>query len=192
VRLDGAEIDQWDREALGRHIGYLPQDVELLDGTVSENIARFGSVDPEKVVAAAQAAGVHEMILRLPDGYDTRIVGNTVSAGQRQRLGIARALYDDPQLIVLDEPNSNLDQDGDNALMTTLTNLHRLGRTVVLVTHRSNVLAVAEKILVLGDGQAAMYGDRDKVLAALQEATKGVRPVAAAPGPVAQLAAPAQ
>jgi len=135
---------------------------------------------------------VHEMILRLPDGYDTRIVGNTVSAGQRQRLGIARALYDDPQLIVLDEPNSNLDQDGDNALMNTLTNLHRVGRTVVLVTHRSNVLAVAEKILVLGDGQVAMYGERDKVLAALQEATKSARPVAAAPGPVPQLAAPAQ
>jgi ATP-binding cassette subfamily C protein EexD len=187
VRLDGAEIDQWDREALGRHIGYLPQDVELLDGTVSENIARFGTIEPEKVVAAAQAAGVHEMILRLADGYDTRLIGNVVSAGQRQRIGIARALYGDPRLIVLDEPNSNLDQDGDAALMATLAQMRREGRTVVVITHRKNVLSIADKILVIGEGQIAVYGDRDKVLSVLQDGLKQAqRPVA-----VPQLGAPA-
>jgi ATP-binding cassette subfamily C protein EexD len=181
VRLDGAELEQWQREALGQHVGYLPQDVELLDGTVSENIARFGEVDPQQVVRAAQAAGVHEMILRLPDGYDTPLVGNVVSAGQRQRIGIARALYGDPRLIVLDEPNSNLDQDGDAALMKTLTELRQQGRTVVVVTHRSNVLAISDKILLLGEGQIAVYGDRDKVMAVLKDAGKLVTRPAAAP-----------
>lgn len=185
VRLDDAEIDQWDREALGRHVGYLPQDVELLDGTVSENIARFGTIEPGQVVAAAQAAGVHEMILRLPEGYDTRLVGNIVSAGQRQRIGIARALYGDPQLIVLDEPNSNLDQDGDAALMRTLTALHRAGRTVVIVTHRSNVLEIADKILLLGEGQIAVYGNRDRVLAMLRDEGVNVPRPASLPTAVA-------
>jgi ATP-binding cassette subfamily C protein EexD len=173
IRLDGAELDQWDRVALGQHIGYLPQDVELLDGTVSENIARFGEVDAQNVVAAAQAAGVHEMILKLPDGYDTRLIGQVISAGQRQRIGLARALYGDPRLIVLDEPNSNLDQDGDAALMKTLEELKRKGRTIVVVTHRQNVLALADKILLLVEGQIAVYGDRDKVLAALHQGLKG-------------------
>lgn len=170
VRLDGAELDQWDREALGRHVGYLPQDVELLDGTISENIARFGAIDAEQVVAAAQGAGVHAMILRLQEGYDTRLVGNVLSAGQRQRIGIARALYGEPQLIVLDEPNSNLDQEGDAALEATLAELRRAGRTVVVVTHRNNLLKQADKILLLADGQIAAYGNRDKVIAALQQA----------------------
>jgi len=190
VRLDGAELDQWERTALGRHVGYLPQDVELLDGTVSENIARFGEVDPQQVVNAAQAAGVHEMILRLPDGYDTPLVGNVISAGQRQRIGIARALYGDPRLIVLDEPNSNLDQDGDAALMKTLTELRQRGRTVVVITHRSNVLAIADKILLLGEGQIAVYGDRDKVMAVLKDAGKLVTRPAAAPAPVVAQAGP--
>lgn len=169
VRLDGAEIDQWEREALGQYVGYLPQDVELLDGSIAENIARFGPVDAERVVAAAQAAGVHAMILRLPEGYDTRLVGNVLSAGQRQRIGLARALYGDPQLIVLDEPNSNLDQEGDAALAHTLQEIKRAGRTVVVVTHRSNVLGLADKILLLVDGQIAAYGDRDKVLAGMKQ-----------------------
>jgi ATP-binding cassette subfamily C protein EexD len=172
VRLDGAEIDQWDRETLGQHIGYLPQDVELLDGTASENIARFGDVDPAKVVAAAEAAGVHQMILRLPEGYDTKIVGSVLSAGQRQRLGLARALYGNPQLIVLDEPNSNLDQEGEAALARTLANLKLAGRTVVVITHRRNILNLADKILLMGEGQIAIYGARDKVLAALQQAAE--------------------
>ena len=170
VRLDGAELGHWDREALGRHVGYLPQDVELLDGSVSENIARFGAVDAQKVVAAAEAAGVHQLILRLPEAYDTRVIGNVLSAGQRQRIGLARALYGNPQLLVLDEPNSNLDQDGDAALAKTLTDLKCAGRTVVVVTHRNNVLGQADKILMMVEGQIAVYGDRDKVLATLQQA----------------------
>jgi ATP-binding cassette subfamily C protein EexD len=175
VRLDGAEIDQWNREALGRHIGYLPQEVELLDGTISENIARFGPVDANAVVAAAEAAGVHQMILRLPAGYDTRIVGNVLSAGQKQRVGLARALYGSPQVIVLDEPNSNLDEEGEAALARTLADLKRAGRTVVVVTHRRNILALADHIMALGDGQIAIYGARDKVLAALQQAAEQAR-----------------
>jgi ABC-type protease/lipase transport system fused ATPase/permease subunit len=170
TRLDGAELAQWDREALGRYVGYLPQDVELLDGTISENIARFGAIDAEGVVEAARAAGVHDMILRLPDGYDTQLIGNIVSAGQRQRIGIARALYGDPQVIVLDEPNSNLDEEGDAALARTLTELKRSGRTVVVVTHRRNILGQCDKILVMADGQIALHGERDKVLTALKEA----------------------
>lgn len=184
VRIDGAEIDQWDREQLGRYIGYLPQDVELLDGTVSENIARFGEIDPDSVVEAAQAAGVHEMILQLPQGYETVIAGNILSAGQRQRLALARALYRKPTLIILDEPNSNLDQDGDAALQATLTELRRNKRTVVVVTHRSNVLNHVDHILLLAEGQVAVYGQRDKVLAALQQQAAANRP--AAPTPLAR------
>jgi ATP-binding cassette, subfamily C, bacterial EexD len=169
VRLDGADLEQWDREQLGKHIGYLPQDVELLDGTVSENIARFQTIDADKIVAAAQAANVHDMILRLSEGYNTRVVGNVLSAGQRQRIGLARALYGDPQLIVLDEPNSNLDQEGDAALASTLSDLRRKGRTVAVVTHRSNLLEHASKILLMTDGQVALFGERDEVMAALKQ-----------------------
>ncbi|HET7160668.1 MAG TPA: ATP-binding cassette domain-containing protein, partial [Burkholderiales bacterium] len=187
VRLDGAELDQWDRETLGRYIGYLPQDVELLDGTVSENISRFGAIDADKVVAAAQAAGVHTMILHLPEGYDTRLIGNMLSAGQRQRIGIARALYDEPRVIVLDEPNSNLDQDGEAALTRTLAALKNAGRTVVVVTHRTNVLSQADKILLMAEGQIAMYGPRDKVLATLQQAaTRATASVTPHPAALAQ------
>jgi ABC-type protease/lipase transport system fused ATPase/permease subunit len=145
--------------------------VELLDGTISENIARFGVIDPVKVVAAAQAAGVHDMILRLPEGYETRIIGNgkVLSAGQQQRLGLARALYGTPKLLVLDEPNSNLDQDGENALVKAVVEMKRAGSTVVLVTHRPNILSIVDKILLLVDGQSAMYGPRDQVVAALQQ-----------------------
>ncbi len=170
VRIDGAELNQWEREQLGQHIGYLPQDVELLEGTVSENIARFGEIDSEQVVAAAKAAGIHEMILRLPNGYSTEIVGGILSAGQRQRIGLARALYGNPQIIVLDEPNSNLDQDGDAALARTLAGLKQAGRTVVVVTHRSNLLTIVDQILILNDGQISLYGERDRVLASLQPA----------------------
>jgi ATP-binding cassette subfamily C protein EexD len=185
VRLDGAEIDQWDREQLGRYIGYLPQDVELLDGSISENIARFGDIDPDQVVAAAQAAGIHDMVLHLPDGYDSKIVGNgnILSAGQRQRLGLARALYGNPQVILLDEPNSNLDQAGDQALLNTMANLKKQRRTVIVITHRSNVLSQVDKILLLVNGEAALYGMRDQVLAAMQQG--------AAKSQVAQPAVPA-
>ena len=182
VRIDGAELDQWDREALGHHIGYLPQDVELLDGTVGENISRFGGVDPERIVAAAQAAGVHNLILRLSDGYDTVLSGNTLSAGQRQRVGLARALYGNPQIVLLDEPNSNLDQEGDNALAKALAGMKQAGRTVLLITHRNNLLSLADRILLLVDGEAGLYDERDKVLASLQQAAARAPSAVAAPG----------
>jgi ATP-binding cassette subfamily C protein EexD len=193
ARLDGAEIQQWDRRLLGQHIGYLPQDVELLDGTVSENIARFGEVDPEKVVAAAKAAGIHEMILRLPEGYDTRLLGSggVLSAGQQQRLGIARALHGDPKLVILDEPNSNLDQAGDVALLATLLELKRQGRTVIIVTHRSNFLGQVDRILMLAEGQVALHGPRDEVLAALNQPPRpAARPAPVAAARIGPVAAP--
>ena len=189
VRLDGASLDQWDRAALGPHIGYLPQDVELLDGSVSENIARFGEVDPDAVVAAARAAGVHEMILRLPEGYETRVMGRVLSAGQRQRIGLARALYGDPKLIVLDEPNSNLDKDGDAALARTLEELRGSGRTIILVTHRSNLLAHVDKVLLLNEGRVVAFGDRDPVLASLKEQRRPPLAVAAHPAAAARAGA---
>jgi ATP-binding cassette, subfamily C, bacterial EexD len=170
VRLDGAKIDQWEREALGQHIGYLPQDVELLDGTIAENIARFGQADAAKVIAAADAAGVRSMILRLPQGYGTRVAGHVLSAGQRQRIGLARALYGMPQWLLLDEPNANLDQEGEAALAATLQMLKRAGRSVVVVTHRKDILALADRIAVLAQGQLAMHGPRDEVLARLARA----------------------
>jgi len=170
VRMDGAEMKQWDRESLGKHIGYLPQDVELLDGSISENIARFAQVDPDAVISASQMAGIHDMILGLPDGYDTWIQGqgHLLSAGQRQRLGLARALYKLPKFILLDEPNSNLDQDGDLALAKVLFRLRELGSTVILVTHRSNLLQQVDQIAFMRDGQLAAFGPRDDVLKALQ------------------------
>ena len=175
VRLDGSEIHHWDRAQLGTYVGYLPQDVELIDGTISENIARFGEIDAEKVVAAAQAAGIHEMIQHLPDGYDTRLAGgaHVLSAGQRQRVGIARAVYGDPRVVVLDEPNSNLDQIGDQALAATLASLKRKGCSVVVVTHRPNILVQVDRILLLVGGQVAFYGPRDQGLAML---TQGQQP----------------
>ncbi len=183
VRLDGAEIKHWDRAQLGGFIGYLPQDVELLDGSISENIARFGDIDPEKVVAAAQNAGVHEMILRLQDGYDTKIQGSghALSAGQRQRLGLARALYGDPRVLLLDEPNSNLDQEGDLALQRTLRLLKQGGRTVIIITHRTNILSQMDKILLLVQGEIVQYGPAEQVLAALQQPMQ--KPVGSNPLP---------
>ncbi len=172
VRLDGADIFRWDREELGPHVGYLPQDIELFDGTVSENIARFGEVDPEAVVAAAQAAGVHELILRLPHGYDTRIgtSGSALSGGQRQRIGLARALYGQPKLVILDEPNSNLDDAGDKALAVAVHNLKAQGTTVVLISHRHTILSQVDKILLMSDGIAAAFGPRDEVLGKMKQA----------------------
>jgi ATP-binding cassette subfamily C protein EexD len=174
VRLDGADPQQWDREQLGTFIGYLPQDVELLEGSVAENIARFGEVDAERVVAAASAAGMHEMILKLPAGYESQIAGaHMFSAGQRQRIGIARAVYGEPPIIVLDEPNSNLDQEGEAALSATLAFLKGKGKTVVLVTHRPSALAHVDKVLLLMAGQVAAYGPRDEVIALLNQGAGG-------------------
>lgn len=177
VRLDEADVGQWTRDALGPWLGYLPQDVELFDGTVAENIARFGAIDAQKVIEAARLAGIHEMILNLPKGYDSQLGGAKgvkLSGGQKQRLGLARALYGKPVLVVLDEPNSNLDEAGEGALVTAIKALKAEGSTVVLVTHRPNVLGVVDKLLILREGTVQMFGPRDQVLKALMPAPKAV------------------
>ena len=170
--LDGADVYNWDRTQLGQYVGYLPQDVELLDGTVAENIARFGKIDADRVVEAAQLAGIHEMVLTLPQAYDTPLIGSGVilSAGQQQRIGIARAIYGRPQVVVLDEPNANLDMEGESALVATLLQLQRNGCTVILVTHRTNVLQAVQKIAMLIQGKLVLYGPREEVLAAMAKA----------------------
>lgn len=172
IRLDNAEVHAWNRHELGSYIGYLPQDIELFEGSISENIARFGRIDAEKVVKAAKMADVHELILRLPNGYDTVIGadGGNLSGGQRQRIGLARALYGDPVVVVLDEPNSNLDDRGERALSNTILRLKERQVTVVVVTHRSNVLTHVSKLLILSDGLVSLYGPRDQVIARLQQA----------------------
>lgn len=174
VRLDGADIYQWNKDHLGPSIGYLPQDIELFGGTVADNIARFGEVDSEKVIMAAKRAGVHEMILHLPKGYDTLLGdgGAGLSGGQKQRLGLARAMYDDPSLLVLDEPNSNLDDVGEQALLIAINDLRQRGKTIVLITHRQSVLAATTKLLLLRDGVAQAFGPRDQVLQALNQAVQ--------------------
>jgi ATP-binding cassette, subfamily C, bacterial exporter for protease/lipase len=174
VRLDGADIYHWNKDELGPHIGYLPQDIELFGGTVSENIARFGEIDPEQVIIAAKRAGVHDMILHLPQGYDTRLGdgGAGLSGGQKQRLGLARAMYGDPSLIVLDEPNSNLDDIGEQALVAALMDLRQRGKTIVLITHRTSVISITSKLLFLRDGVAQLFGPSDQVLAALNQANQ--------------------
>ncbi len=171
VRLDGADIYHWNKAELGPNIGYLPQDIELFSGTVSENIARFGDVDPEKVVQAAKRAGVHDMILHFAAGYDTMLGdgGAGLSGGQKQRIGLARAMYGDPSVIVLDEPNSNLDDGGEVALVQAITDLRSRGKTIVMITHRTNAIGVTTKLLLLRDGEVQMFGPTDKVLAALKE-----------------------
>lgn len=181
VRLDGAEVHGWNRSELGPHVGYLPQGVELFDGTVAENIARFGEVVPEQVVAAAQLAGAHEMILRLPRGYDTPVgaVGGALTAGQRQRLGLARAVYGQPRLVVLDEPNSNLDEAGEIALAKALAAL-RQRATVFVISHRAGILPALDKLLVLNEGQLVAFGPRDEVRARLESRTIVPLPVQAA------------
>jgi len=171
VRLDGADIYKWDQEKLGPFIGYLPQDVELFSGTVAENIARLNTVDSDQVIQAARLSGVHDLILQFPQGYDTRIGdgGIVLSGGQRQRLGLARALYGEPKLIVLDEPNSNLDEDGERALLDSLPQLKANGTTVVIVSHKPSLLVGVDKILMLKAGQVAMFGPREIVFKKLLE-----------------------
>lgn len=172
VLIDGEPVQRWDRHALGSYIGYLPQDIELFDGSIAENIARFAQVEPELVIAASKTAGLHEMILRFPKGYDTPIseAGSSLSGGQRQRLGLARAIYGNPALIVLDEPNANLDSEGEIALQNAIQALKAAGKTVFLITHRPQIIGVADHVLVLAQGRIQQYGSRDEVIRALQSA----------------------
>jgi ABC-type protease/lipase transport system fused ATPase/permease subunit len=167
VRLDGATLDQWSSEALGRHIGYVPQDVELFNGTVAQNICRFEDPpDPNAVIAAAQAAGVHDLIINLPEGYDTVIGdhGGALSAGQAQRIALARALYRDPFLVVLDEPNSNLDAEGDEALTRAILGLRARGAITVVIAHRPSAIAGVDYILVMAKSRQQQFGPKEEVL----------------------------
>ena len=168
VRLDGAQLSQWDKQQLGPHLGYLPQDIQLFAGTIAQNIARFAQVDADKVLAAAQMAGVHSLILQMPEGYDTRLGdgGAGLSGGQKQRIGLARALYGLPALIVLDEPNANLDEAGEQALLQAIAQLKQLKRTLILITHKPNVLTLTDQLLILREGQLQTFGPTAKVLAA--------------------------
>ncbi len=189
VLLDGQPLSGWSRQELGPQLGYLPQDIELFDGTIAENIARFADIDAEKVIAAARSAGLHEMILRFPKGYDTPMgeAGGLLSGGQRQRIGLARAIYGDPALIVLDEPNANLDDVGEAALMNAVRELKAKARTVFLITHRPGAIAIADQLVVLRDGRVHVQGPRELVLAQLQAQAKqaAAAPAPAAPAPIA-------
>jgi len=189
VTIDGEPLQSWNRDELGPFLGYLPQDIELFEGTIAENIARFGDIDPAKVIQAAVRAGVHDMILRLPRGYDTSMgeAGSLLSGGQRQRIGLARAMYGDPSVIVLDEPNSNLDEVGEAALVTAMKSLKEQGKTVFLITHRTNIIGVADRILLLADGAIMHYGPTAEVVAAMQsraaQAAQEARGAQASPEP---------
>lgn len=169
VRLDGADIYEWDKAHLGQYIGYLPQDIELFDGSIAQNIARFGEIDSPAVIQAAEAAGIHQMVLQLADGYDTQIGpgGAFLSAGQRQRVALARALYRMPRLLVLDEPNSNLDDSGERALSEAIARCKQAGSTVIIITHRTQIIGMADRIMVLKDGALLLYGPKQDVLAQL-------------------------
>ena len=171
VRLDGADVSMWPREHLGPCLGYVPQDVELFDGTVGDNIARLGKADSEQVVAAAKRANAHDMILGLAQGYDTQVgpQGACLSPGQRQRVALARAMYGDPRLLVLDEPNSNLDGEGEGALAQALGAVRKQGVTAVVITHRPSLIAHVDKILVLAAGRVQQYGPATQVMKALQQ-----------------------
>jgi ATP-binding cassette subfamily C exporter for protease/lipase len=179
VMLDGQPIMNWNRMEIGPHVGYLPQDIELFDGTIAENIARAGQVVSDKVIAAAEASGLHQMILRFPKGYDTPMgeAGSLLSGGQRQRIGLARALYGEPALVVLDEPNANLDDEGETALVRAVQGLKAKDKTVVLISHRPGIVGVADRLLILHQGTVQASGPRDGVLAALQKQREAAQAV---------------
>jgi ABC-type protease/lipase transport system fused ATPase/permease subunit len=183
IRLDGSPIHHWDPAQFGRHVGFLPQDVELFTGSVRDNIARMQSVDDEAVVNAATLACAHEMIQHLPQGYDTRVGdgGVRLSGGQRQRVGLARAVFGSPRFIILDEPNANLDQAGEAALSEAIFELKKAGVALVIVGHRPSTLSAADRILFLKEGHVAMFGQRDDVLNALKEASAGSLPKTSSP-----------
>jgi ATP-binding cassette subfamily C exporter for protease/lipase len=170
VLLDDRPLSGWSRTELGPHIGYLPQDIELFEGTIAENICRFSEVNSDKIIAAARLAGLHDMILRFPKGYDTPMgeAGNLLSGGQRQRIGLARAVYGEPALIVLDEPNANLDDQGEAALVAALRELKSKGKAVVMITHRTGSIMAADRLVILRDGAIQFSGPRDEVLATLK------------------------
>jgi len=175
IRIDGADIHQYNNHDLGKHIGYLPQDIELFEGTIAQNISRFEEeTDDEKIIEAAKLSGTHELILNLPDGYGTRVGvgGMSLSGGQKQRIGLARALYGNPKIVVLDEPNSNLDDSGEYALMVALRTLKEMGTTVMFITHKRNILGLADKLLTIKDGAVVYFDERDKVLQLLSEGAK--------------------
>jgi ATP-binding cassette subfamily C exporter for protease/lipase len=192
VRLDGADVFMWNKAELGPHMGYLPQGVELFDGSFAENIARFGDVNMDEVEHAAKSMGVHELIGAMPEGYNASVGrdGETLSGGQRQRVAIARAIYGNPKLVVLDEPNSSLDEAGDAALAQMIAERKALGTTFVIITHRTSILGVVDKILVLRDGQQQMFGPRDDVINALNQANQP-NPAPAQVGQQQQAALPA-
>jgi ATP-binding cassette subfamily C exporter for protease/lipase len=169
--LDARPLSTWNREELGPHIGYLPQEVELFEGSIAENIARMAEVDSNQVVVAARMAGLHELILRMPKGYDTPIgeAGRLLSGGQRQRIALARALYGDPQILVLDEPNANLDDQGERALMQALVQAKAQGKTIVLISHRTAAVQLADNLLVLKDGRVQAQGPRNTLIPAAPE-----------------------
>ena len=175
IRIDGADIHQYNNHDLGKRIGYLPQDIELFVGTIAQNISRFEEdAEDQKIIEAARLSGTHELILNLPNGYDTKVGvgGMSLSGGQKQRIGLARALYDNPKIVVLDEPNSNLDDAGEYALMMAIRTLKEMGTTVVFITHKKNILGLADKLLVIKDGAIVYFDERDKVLQALAEGAK--------------------